>query len=63
MIKSTGKLFYVVDGESEALTVEPIEDGDYAEWTEMVNDNGVLWYVSDDDMNLTYEEFWGKPQK
>lgn len=63
MIKTTGVKFYVIDGESEALTSAPADTDEYAEWTEMINGAGVIWYVSDDDMNLTYEEFWGKPQE
>jgi hypothetical protein len=58
--KPTGKVYFVIMGESDALTERPTDTDEYHEWVEMTNDRGVKWYVSDDDMNLTSEEFWGE---
>lgn len=56
-MEETGRVFYVIEGECEALTHQPY-GFDYATWTEHRDEDGDLWYVSDHEgMTLDAEEF------
>ena len=56
MNNETGRKWFVIDGETELLPQAPINVACH-EWTEYRDEDGELWYVNDDGMELSAEEF------
>lgn len=56
--QETGRKWYVIEGEDELLTEEPLPPVIAALWTEFKDADGELTYVSSDEgYALTAEEF------
>lgn len=62
-MNDTGRSWFVIEGEDELLKEEPMPPLVAAKWTEVLDEDGELWYVSDHEgYTLDAEEFGPIPE-
>jgi hypothetical protein len=59
--RKTGRVFFVIEGETDVLVKRPAEEASYEEWHEVATPHGLFYVAQSDGMELPVDEFGPVP--